>query len=105
MKPAPRSDWRRDGFVRGAVLGFDSAIIVASERFDSTGGYNHYASKKFHGRGAPTPSSIRAAVTDQLDKASKMGSKIGLKNGFMASRSLDGGLRIVATSIGERLAV
>ena len=105
MHPDRRSDWRRDGFVRGAVLGFDSAIIVASERFDSTGGYNHYHNSSRSSRGSQTPSSIRAAVTDQLDKASKMGSKIGLKNGFMASRSLDGGLRIVATSIGERLAV
>ncbi len=104
MKPATRSDWRRDGFVRGTVAGFDSAIIVASERFDSTGGYNHYSSPSRRGQ-SPTPSSIRTAVTEQLDKASKQGSKIGLKKGFMASRSLDGGLRIIASSIGERLAV
>lgn len=99
MKPAIRSDWRRDGFVRGTVAGFDSAIIVASERFDSTGGYNHYS------RNTPSTQSLRANVTDQLDRASKQGSKIGLKKGFMASRSLDGGLRIIASSIGERLAV
>jgi hypothetical protein len=99
MRPAVRSDWRRDGFVRGTVAGFDSAIIVASERFDSTGGYNHYS------RNTPSTQSLRANVTEQLDKASKVGSKIGLKKGFMASRSLDGGLRIIASSIGERLAV
>jgi hypothetical protein len=105
MKPAIRSDWRRDGFVRGTVAGFDSAIIVASERFDSTGGYNHYSTPSRRGHPNPTPSSIRTAVNDQLDKASKVGSKIGLKKGFMAARSLDGGLRIIASSIGERLAV
>ncbi len=99
MRPAIRSDWRRDGFVRGTVAGFDSAIIVASERFDSTGGYTHYS------RNTPSTQSLRANVTDQLDRASKQGSKIGLKKGFMASRSLDGGLRIIASSIGERLAV
>ena len=105
MKPAIRSDWRRDGFVRGTVAGFDSAIIVASERFDSTGGYNHYSTRAGRGHPNPNASSIRASVNDLLDKASKQGSKIGLKKGFMASRSLDGGLRIIASSIGERLAV
>lgn len=86
------NEWKRDGFVRGDVWGWDSAIIVDADRFQRDGN-----------------GEISINAQNALDKAeSKMDNattKNALAKAFMESQMAHGALRTVATHIGEYLAV
>lgn len=96
-------DWKLDGYVTGTVSGFDSAIIINSNRFASTkNSINRYGYK--HGGDSGSFVSQMQDTQEQLAKAAASGNRTGLQKGFMKQLTLQSGLRIVATVIGERLA-
>jgi hypothetical protein len=71
-------NWKRDGFARGDVAGFDSTTVVSTRKF---------ASKTQYRASAPVVGM----------------SKTQLQKSFFESQTAAGGLKIVATLIGERL--
>lgn len=91
MSDSKTHNWKRDGFLRGAVHGWDSAIIVDADRF----------LRCTSGAPAPSASSRLSASSHRLDTAK---SKREIFNAFVENQVLLGSLRNVATFIGEHLA-
>lgn len=85
-------DWKRDGFMRGDVWGWDSAIVVDSDRFhrDANGEVSQIA---------------QTAITKAESKMDSAATKGALAKAFMETQIAHGSLRTVATHIGEYLAV
>ena len=85
-------DWKRDGFIRGEVWGWDSAIVVDADRFhrDANGEISNNAQ------------SVLDKAERKMDSA---GTKNALAKAFMETQIAHGALRTVATHIGEHLAV
>ena len=92
MTAAKGSNWKRDGFVRGDVWGWDSAIIVESERIlrDANG---------------TVSSTAQRVISKAEEKMEKAGNNRALATAFMESQIAHGSLRTVATHLGELLAV
>ena len=92
MVPAKGSNWKRDGFIRGDVWGWDSAIIVNSERIlrDANG---------------TVSSTAQRVIAKAEEKMVNAGSTRALATAFMESQIAHGSLRSVATHLGELLAV
>ena len=86
------SNWKRDGFIRGDVWGWDSAIVVNSDRIlrDSNGTVSN------------TAQSMLDKAESKMDSASTKGA---LAKAFMETQIAHGSLRTVATHLGELLAV
>ena len=86
------NEWKRDGFVRGDVWGWDSAIIVDADRFqrDANGDISQNAQ------------SVLDKAEQKMDAAA---TKNALAKAFMETQIAHGALRTVATHIGEHLAV
>ena len=76
------TSWKRDGFTRGNVAGFDSTTIISTRKFTQKSQYS---------RSAPAPVVSVSMSKNQLQKS------------FIESQTAVGGLKIVATIIGERL--
>jgi len=85
-------NYKRDGFIRGAVAGWDSAVVVNAERF----------LRNTDGSVAITAQKVINAAEDRMDAAK---SKRELQNAFMDSQIAAGSLRTVASIVGEYLAV
>lgn len=92
MTAAKGSNWKRDGFVRGDVWGWDSAIIVESERIlrDANG---------------TVSSTAQRVIKKAEEKMESAGNNRALATAFMESQIAHGSLRTVATHLGELLAV
>ena len=92
MTAAKGSNWNRDGFVRGDVWGWDSAIIVESERIlrDANG---------------TVSSTAQRVIKKAEEKMESAGTNRALASAFMESQIAHGSLRTVATHLGELLAV
>lgn len=92
MTPAPKSDWTRNGFIRGEVAGWDSAVIIDSSRFarESNGSISISANK---------------AIEKAEDKMEKATTNRALTSAFIDSQIAQGSLRTVANIVGEYLAV
>ena len=86
------NEWKRDGFVRGDVWGWDSAIVVDSDRFH----------RDANGEISQNAQSVLDKAESKMDSASTKGA---LAKAFMESQMAHGALRTVATHIGEHLAV
>ena len=86
------NEWKRDGFVRGDVWGWDSAIIVDADRFqrDANGDISRNAQ------------SVLDKAEQKMDAAATTNA---LAKAFMETQIAHGALRTVATHIGEHLAV
>lgn len=86
------NNWKRDGFLRGDVWGWDSAIIVDADRFqrDANGEVSRNA---------------QTAITKAESKMDTAATTNTLAKAFMESQIAHGALRTVATHIGECLAV
>ena len=85
-------NYKRDGFIRGAVAGWDSAVVVNAERF----------LRNTDGSVAITAQKVINAAENRMDAAK---SKRELQNAFMESQIAAGSLRTVASIVGEYLAV
>ena len=85
-------NYKRDGFIRGAVAGWDSAVVVNAERF----------LRNTDGSVAITAQKVLNEAEDRMDAAK---SKRELQNAFMDSQIAAGSLRTVASIVGEYLAV
>ena len=92
MTAAKGSNWKRDGFIRGTVAGWDSAVIVNAERF----------LRNTDGSVSSTAQKFLNAAEDKMDNAT---TKSTLANAFMESQIAQGSLRTVASMIGDYLAV
>ena len=86
----PNCNWKRDGFIRCAVDGFDTAIIVDQNRI----------ARFQNGEIAHSAQSMLDTVSDNLNTAK---SKTELQKAFIANQSAIGSLKSVATLIGETL--
>jgi hypothetical protein len=86
------NEWKRDGFIRGDVWGWDSAIIVDAERF----------SRDANGEVSRTAQTAIDKAESKMDNAKTNGA---LAKAFMETQIAHGALRTVATHIGEYLAV
>jgi hypothetical protein len=95
MEQSKTHNWKRDGFLRGVVHGWDSAIIVDAERFQRT--KNGEVQAPWGSKAA----SSRLNSTSRLDMAK---SKREILNAFVENQQLLGSLRNVATFVGEHLA-
>jgi hypothetical protein len=85
-------NWKRDGFVRGDVWGWDSAVIVDADRF----------LREANGEVSNTAQRFIDNAEQKMDSARTNGA---LAKAFMESQIAQGSLRTVATHIGECLAV
>jgi hypothetical protein len=85
-------NYKRDGFIRGAVAGWDSAVVVDATRFlrNSDGSVANTAAK---------------ALNDAEHRMVEAKSKRELQNAFIDSQIAAGSLRTVASIVGEYLAV
>jgi hypothetical protein len=92
MTAAKGSNWKRDGFIRGAVTGWDSAVIVNAERF----------LRNTDGSVSATAQKFLTAAESKMDNAA---TKSTLANAFMETQIAQGSLRTVASIIGDYLAV
>ena len=86
------NEWKRDGFIRGDVWGWDSAIIVDADRF----------SRDANGEISRTAQEAITKAESKMDTAKTNGS---LAKAFMETQIAHGALRTVANHIGEYLAV
>lgn len=86
------NEWKRDGFIRGDVWGWDSAIIVDADRF----------SRDANGEISRTAQEAITKAESKMDNAKTNGS---LAKAFMETQIAHGALRTVANHIGEYLAV
>lgn len=86
------NEWKRDGFLRGDVWGWDSAIIVDADRF----------SRDANGEVSRNAQSAIDKAESKMDNAKTNGS---LAKAFMETQIAHGALRTVANHIGEYLAV
>lgn len=86
------ANYKRDGFIRGEVAGWDSAVVVNAERF----------LRNSDGSVAMTAQKVLNEAEDRMDAAK---SKRELQNAFMDSQIAAGSLRTVASIVGEYLAV
>jgi hypothetical protein len=86
------NNWKRDGFIRGTVWGWDSAIVVHSDRF----------LRSSNGEVSKTAQTFLDAAEERMDNAHTKGA---LAKAFMESQTAHGSLRTVANHIGEYLAV
>jgi len=86
------NEWKRDGFLRGDVWGWDSAIIVDADRFsrDANGEISRNA---------------QDAITKAESKMDTAKTNNSLAKAFMETQIAHGALRTVASHIGEYLAV
>jgi len=86
------NEWKRDGFVRGDVWGWDSAIIVDADRFsrDANGTIS---------------SNAQIAIDKAESKMDTAKTNNSLAKAFMETQIAHGALRSVANHIGEYLAV
>ena len=86
------NEWKRDGFIRGDVWGWDSAIVVDAERFqrDANGDVSQ---------------SAQTALDKAESKMDNAATKGALAKAFMETQIAHGALRTVANHIGEYLAV
>jgi hypothetical protein len=86
------NEWKRDGFVRGDVWGWDSAIIVDADRFsrDANGTIS---------------SNAQIAIDKAESKMDNAKTNNSLAKAFMETQIAHGALRSVANHIGEYLAV
>ncbi len=105
MNPFKGSDWRREGFVRGTILGWDSAIVINSGKFGllevDNPVHSTTNSRNSQSRQARMEES-RKFQTEKLYANAKTNST--LLKAFVSERSVSVGLRIVASYIGDRLA-
>ena len=86
------NNWKRDGFIRGDVWGWDSAIVVDADRF----------LREANGEVSRTAQQFLDKAEERMDAASTKGA---LAKAFMETQIAQGSLRTVATHIGECLAV
>jgi hypothetical protein len=86
------ANYKRDGFIRGTVAGWDSAVVVNAERF----------LRNSDGTVANTAQKVLDDAEDRMDTAK---SKRELQTAFMESQIAAGSLRTVASIVGEYLAV
>jgi hypothetical protein len=86
------NNWKRDGFMRGDVWGWDSAIVVDADRF----------LREANGEVSRTAQQFLDKAEERMDNASTKGA---LAKAFMETQIAQGSLRTVATHIGECLAV
>jgi hypothetical protein len=86
------NEWKRDGFIRGDVWGWDSAIVVDADRFqrDANGDVSQ---------------SAQTALDKAESKMDNAATKGALAKAFMETQIAHGALRTVANHIGEYLAV
>jgi len=91
MTPEKNYNWKRDGFVRGDVLGWNSAVIVNADRFlrDADGELDSNTSK---------------VVKDAQLRMDAARSKREILSAFVESQIATGSLRNVAAFVGEHLA-
>jgi hypothetical protein len=92
MTAAPKSDWKRDGFIRGAVAGWDSAVVIDASRF----------MRESNGEVSTTARNLMDKADEKMDKAT---TNRALTNAFIDSQIAQGSLRTVANIVGEYLAV
>ena len=85
-------NYKRDGFIRGTVAGWDSAVVVNAERF----------LRNTDGSVAITAQKVLNAAENRMDAAK---SKRELQSAFIESQIAAGSLRTVASIVGEYLAV
>jgi hypothetical protein len=76
-------NWKRDGFMRGTAAGFDSVTVVNADKF-------HTSNSKY------VPQAKAAIVSVSL-------SKNQLQKSFVESQCEAGGLKMVASIIGDRI--
>jgi len=86
------NEWKRDGFIRGDVWGWDSAIVVDADRFH----------RDANGEVSRTAQTAIEKAESKMDSAATKGA---LAKAFMETQMAHGALRTVATHIGEYLAV
>ena len=86
------SNWKRDGFIRGDVWGWDSAIVVDADRI----------LRDSNGTVSTTAQSMLNKAESKMDNAATKGA---LAKAFMETQIAHGSLRTVATHLGELLAV
>ena len=86
------NNWKRDGFMRGDVWGWDSAIVVDADRF----------LREANGEVSRTAQQFLDKAEERMDAAHTKGA---LAKAFMETQIAQGSLRTVATHIGECLAV
>ena len=86
------ANYKRDGFIRGTVAGWDSAVVVNAERF----------LRNSDGSVANTAQRMLDDAENRMDAAK---SKRELQTAFMDSQIAAGSLRTVASIVGEYLAV
>jgi len=86
------NEWKRDGFIRGDVWGWDSAIVVDADRFH----------RDANGEVSRTAQTAIEKAESKMDNAATKGA---LAKAFMETQMAHGALRTVATHIGEYLAV
>ena len=86
------NEWKRDGFIRGDVWGWDSAIIVDADRF----------SRDANGEISRNAQTAIEKAESKMDTAKTNNS---LAKAFMETQIAHGALRTVASHIGEYLAV
>lgn len=91
MCPAKNHNWKRDGFVRGNVMGWNSAIIVNADRF----------LRQANGDLDSTTSEVAKEAKLRMNSAR---SKREILNAFVDSQLITGSLRNVAVFVGEHLA-
>ena len=89
-KELPNGNWKRDGFVRCEVDGFDTAIIVDQNRI----------ARQQNGEIGYSAQGMLETVTKNMNTAK---SKTELQKAFIANQSAIGSLKSVATIIGETL--
>ena len=92
MTAEPKSDWKRDGFIRGAVAGWDSAVVIDASRF----------MRESNGEVSTTARNLMDKADEKMDKAT---TNRALTNAFIDSQIAQGSLRTVANIVGEYLAV
>ena len=92
MTAAPKSDWKRDGFIRGAVAGWDSAVVIDASRFV----------RESNGEVGSTARNLMDKADEKMEKAT---TNRALTNAFIDSQIAQGSLRTVANIVGEYLAV
>jgi hypothetical protein len=86
------NNWKRDGFIRGDVWGWDSAVVVDADRF----------LRDANGEVSRTAQQFLDKAESKMDNAATKGA---LAKAFMETQIAQGSLRTVATHIGECLAV
>jgi len=83
MTPLKGADWKRDGFVRGTAEGFDSVTVVNAEKF-------HTSNAKY----VPQARAVNIPVVMTKNQ---------LQKSFVQSQAEAGGLKMVASIIGDRI--